>query len=113
MLQMEKEGLLSVAHTISNADYLIALTGAGISKESNVPTFRGEDGLWRNYDAMELATPDAFRRNPALVWEWYSWRQGLINECTPNPAHFTLASWEKNGLLKSLITQNVDGLPRI
>jgi len=110
VLQMEKVSLQSVADTISNAEYLIALTGAGISKESNVPTFRGEDGLWRNYDAMELATPDAFRRNPTLVWEWYTWRQGLIAECSPNPAHHTLVTWEKRGLLKTLITQNVDGL---
>ena len=109
-LLMEKETMQSVIDTISNADYMIALTGAGISRESNVPTFRGEDGLWRNYDAMELATPDAFRRNPTLVWEWYTWRQGLIAECNPNPAHLTLVSWEKNGLLKALITQNVDGL---
>jgi NAD-dependent deacetylase len=109
-LLMKMENILSVAYAISNADYMIAVTGAGISKESNVPTFRGEDGLWRNYDAMDLATPDAFRRNPALVWEWYTWRQRLIAECEPNPAHFTLASWEKRGLLKALITQNVDGL---
>jgi NAD-dependent deacetylase len=107
---MEKGNLLSVIDTISNADYMIALTGAGISKESNVPTFRGADGLWRNYDAMELATPDAFRRNPNLVWQWYAWRQGLIAECSPNPGHLTLAKWERDGLLKSLITQNVDGL---
>ena len=107
---MEKESLYSIIDTISNSEYLIALTGAGISRESNVPTFRGKDGLWRNYDAMELATPDAFRRNPTLVWEWYTWRQGLIAECNPNPAHHTLVNWEKRGLLKSLITQNVDGL---
>jgi len=102
--------LLHVAEVIETADYMIALTGAGISRESNVPTFRGADGLWRNYDAMELATPDAFRRNPALVWEWYSWRQGLIAECNPNPGHLTLSKWEESGLLKTLITQNVDGL---
>ncbi|MFW9844042.1 MAG: NAD-dependent deacylase [Candidatus Thorarchaeota archaeon] len=107
---MENESLESAIDTISNADYLIALTGAGISRESNVPTFRGKDGLWRNFDAMELATPDAFKRNPTLVWEWYTWRQGLIAECNPNPAHLTLVSWEKRGLLQSLITQNVDGL---
>ncbi|UCE11910.1 MAG: NAD-dependent deacylase [Candidatus Thorarchaeota archaeon] len=95
---------------ISEARYVIALTGSGVSKESNIPTFRGKDGLWRNYDAMELATPTAFARNPQLVWEWYSWRQGLISECSPNPAHLTLAKWEASGLLKSLITQNVDGL---
>ncbi len=104
-------GLLKEAvDAILNADYFVALTGAGISRESNIPTFRGEDGLWRNYDAMELATPSAFARNPTLVWEWYTWRQGLISNCEPNPAHNTLVSWEKKGILKTLITQNVDGL---
>ena len=109
-VMMKDNVLHSVANIIDNSDNLIALTGAGISKESNVPTFRGEDGLWRNYDAMELATPDAFRRNPSLVWEWYAWRQGLIAACDPNPGHLTLAKWEQKGVLKSLITQNVDGL---
>jgi NAD-dependent deacetylase len=104
--------LLQVAEVLENAEYLIAVTGAGISRESNVPTFRGADGLWRNYNAMELATPDAFRRNPSLVWEWYSWRQGLIAGCDPNPGHVTLFKWEDLGLLKALITQNVDGLHR-
>ena len=104
------EVLRNAANVIRDADHFIALTGAGISKESNIPTFRGEDGLWHNYDAMELATPSAFARNPTLVWEWYSWRQALIAECEPNPAHITLASWEKRGFLKALITQNVDGL---
>jgi NAD-dependent deacetylase len=97
---------------ISESKYLVALTGAGISKESNIPTFRGEDGLWRNYDAMELATPSAFARNPKVVWAWYTWRQGLIADCDPNPAHKTLVNWEDKGILKSLITQNVDGLHR-
>lgn len=100
------------ARIISEAEYLVALTGAGVSRESNVPTFRGVDGFWRNYDPMELATPQAFARNPKLVWEWYAWRQGLIAECEPNPAHTTIADWELNGILKHLITQNVDGLHR-
>ena len=106
------QSIKNAAEIIGDAEYLIALTGAGISKESNVPTFRGKDGLWRNYDPMELATPSAFAKNPELVWEWYSWRQGLIASCEPNPAHYTLAEWEENGLLKTLITQNVDGLHR-
>ncbi|MHA1909598.1 MAG: NAD-dependent deacylase, partial [Candidatus Thorarchaeota archaeon] len=85
-------------------------TGAGISNESNIPTFRGADGLWKNHNVMELATPQAFARDPHTVWEWYHWRQGLIRDCEPNPAHLTLAKWEKDGFLKYLITQNVDDL---
>ncbi len=109
-LKLNEVLLRDVADVIKKAKYFIALTGAGISKESNVPTFRGEDGLWRNYNAMELATPSAFSRNPSLVWNWYAWRQGLISKCQPNPAHLTLAAWEKSGILKTLVTQNVDGL---
>ncbi len=104
--------LSSATRLIRNANHLIALTGAGISKESNVPTFRGKDGLWRQYNALDLATPQAFARNPKLVWEWYTWRQDLISKCQPNPAHLTLAEWEKRGILKAVITQNVDGLHR-
>ncbi|MEM4735051.1 MAG: NAD-dependent deacylase [Candidatus Thorarchaeota archaeon] len=95
---------------IKDSQHMVALTGAGVSQESGIPTFRGTDGLWRQYDVSRLATPDAFETNPSLVWEWYSWRIGLISECRPNRAHITLASWEHRGLLKALITQNVDGL---
>lgn len=87
-----------------------ALTGAGVSAESGVPTFRGEEGLWRRHRADELATPAAFRRDPLLVWEWYDWRRRLIGECLPNPAHDTLASMEEALSAFTLITQNVDGL---
>jgi len=86
------------------------LTGAGISAESGVPTFRGKDGLWRNFRPEQLATPGAFRRDPALVWEWYDWRRGLIGACTPNAAHETLAEMETALPGLTLITQNVDGL---
>ncbi|MFX1368317.1 MAG: NAD-dependent protein deacylase [Promethearchaeota archaeon] len=104
--------IAEVARALKNAKYTIALTGAGISKESNVPTFRGKDGLWNNYNVMELATPQAFSRNPKLVWEWYTWRQGIVSKCNPNPAHIILAKWEREGLLRSVISQNVDGLHR-
>jgi NAD-dependent deacetylase len=86
------------------------LTGAGISAESGVPTFRGEDGLWRNFRPEELATPEAFRRDPTLVWEWYGWRRSLIAPCAPNSAHETLAEMEAVLSDFTLITQNVDGL---
>jgi NAD-dependent deacetylase len=86
------------------------LTGAGTSAESGVPTFRGHSGLWRNFRPEQLATPEAFCGDPALVWEWYDWRRGLIGSCTPNAAHATLAEMETTLPGFSLITQNVDGL---
>jgi NAD-dependent deacetylase len=89
---------------------IVVLTGAGISAESGVPTFRGEDGLWRQYRAEDLATPEAFHRNPSLVWEWYDWRRGLIARCEPNAAHRTLAEMESEYGDFTLITQNVDDL---
>jgi NAD-dependent deacetylase len=89
---------------------VVVLTGAGISAESGVPTFRGEDGLWRQYRAEELATPSAFERNPTLVWEWYDWRRGLIARCEPNAAHQALAEMESGFRDFVLVTQNVDGL---
>ena len=89
---------------------IVALTGAGISAESGVPTFRGEQGLWRQYHPEELATPHAFNRDPKLVWEWYDWRRGLIGACQPNPAHHALADMEAGLPGFTLITQNVDGL---
>lgn len=109
---MEPNDFEKAVQILNGSKYVIVLTGAGVSRESNVPTFRGTDGLWRNYDAMELATPEAFARDPKTVWEWYTWRQGLIGTCDPNPAHETLVEFEQTGLLKSLITQNVDGLHR-
>jgi NAD-dependent deacetylase len=89
---------------------VVVLTGAGISAESGVPTFRGEQGLWRSFRPEELATPEAFRRDPALVWEWYNWRRSLIGSCEPNRAHRTLAEMESALSDFCLITQNVDGL---
>ena len=88
------------------------LTGAGISAESGVPTFRGEAGLWRSFRPGQLATPSAFHRDPALVWEWYDWRRGLIGACVPNAAHETLVQMEAALPGFALVTQNVDGLHR-
>lgn len=88
------------------------LTGAGISKESGIPTFRGEDGLWKNYSATELATPQAFQKNPTLVWEWYLWRRKLVKEKKPNAAHYALVDLKNLKSQTELITQNVDGLHR-
>jgi len=89
------------------------LTGAGISAESGVPTFRGPGGLWRTYRAEDLATPYAFDRDPKLVWEWYDWRRGVIGACQPNTAHETLAEMESRLDDFILITQNIDGLHRL
>ncbi|MCS7316292.1 MAG: NAD-dependent deacylase [Bryobacterales bacterium] len=87
-----------------------ALTGAGISAESGVPTFRGPGGLWRRYRPEELATPEAFRRDPRLVWEWYDWRRQRIAQARPNAGHEALVRLEATKPRFTLITQNVDGL---
>jgi NAD-dependent deacetylase len=96
--------------SIDDVHSIAVLTGAGVSAESGVPTFRGEEGLWRTYRAEELATPGAFRRDPALVWAWYDWRRELVGACQPNAAHDILAAMESHFEDFTLITQNVDGL---
>ncbi|PIW15915.1 MAG: NAD-dependent protein deacylase [Armatimonadetes bacterium CG17_big_fil_post_rev_8_21_14_2_50_66_6] len=92
------------------ASRVAVLTGAGISAESGIPTFRGEGGLWRNYRAEDLATPEAFARDPALVWEWYDWRRGLCAQAEPNDGHRVIAEMERHYDDFLLITQNVDDL---
>jgi NAD-dependent deacetylase len=86
------------------------LTGAGVSAASGVPTFRGADGLWKNFKPETLATAEAFGRDPRLVWEWYAWRRTRIAACEPNAAHRVLAEWSRRFPNFRLITQNVDGL---
>ena len=105
-----EDTIAQLAKRIQSAHGISVLTGAGISAASGVPTFRGEDGLWKSYSPQELATPEAFRRDPRLVWEWYDWRRGLISKCRPNAAHDVLALWSKRYPGFTLITQNVDGL---
>ncbi len=95
---------------IKKSKNVVALTGSGVSAESGIPTFRGKNGLWKNFRAEELATPHAFSQNPKLVWEWYDWRRGIIAPVKPNPAHKVLALWEKEFPEFYLITQNIDGL---
>lgn len=95
---------------LNEARRIAVLTGAGISAESGVPTFRGPDGLWRTYRPEDLATPSAFARDPKLVWEWYDWRRSVIAKVEPNPGHFALAALEDRSPDFELITQNVDGL---
>jgi NAD-dependent deacetylase len=89
---------------------ITVMTGAGVSAASGVPTFRGADGLWKNFRPESLATPEAFARDPRLVWEWYDWRRQMIAACRPNAAHEVLASWSRRFPNLTLITQNVDGL---
>ena len=91
----------------------VVLTGAGISAESGVPTFRGKEGLWGKFRAEELATMEAFLANPKIVWEWYNWRRELIGEVKPNPGHFALVALAEYFDSFTLITQNVDGLHRL
>ena len=92
------------------AQHITVLTGAGVSVESDIPTFRGPQGLWKTHRPEELATPKAFMRDPELVWEWYDWRRRLVAQCQPNDAHLILAGWSQNYSKFILITQNVDGL---
>ena len=100
----------AVKEKLRSAKSVTVLTGAGVSAESGVPTFRGEEGLWKNFRAEELATPEAFQRDPKLVWEWYDWRRTLIAPLKPNPGHIALVEMEKRYDEFTLITQNVDGL---
>lgn len=91
--------------------HVCILTGSGISAESGVPTFReAQSGLWAKFDPHELATPEAFARDPGLVWRWYNWRRDLVARVEPNPAHYALASLASLVPRLTLITQNVDGL---
>jgi NAD-dependent deacetylase len=97
--------------TVENAGAIVVITGAGVSAESGVPTFRGAGGLWRDFRAQDLATPAAFARDPRLVWEWYDWRRQGLAQVKPNAAHDALARLEqRHAGAFLLVTQNVDGL---
>lgn len=96
---------------LRDARHVCVLTGAGVSAESGVPTFReAQDGLWAKYKAEELATPEAFLDDPALVWRWYRWRRDLVAEAEPNAGHFALARLAELVPRLTLVTQNVDNL---
>ena len=109
MLELE-EKIGQAREIINDASNIVVLTGAGISAESGVPTFRGQEGLWQNYRPEELATPDAFWKDPKLVWEWYDWRRNAVKDAKPNPGHYALAELETQGKNLTLVTQNIDGL---
>ncbi len=98
---------------LTRAEGITVLTGAGISQESGIPTFRGEEGLWGKYRPEEVDTAEAFGSNPKYVWQWYNGLRELISQSKPNPGHYTLAELEKMLLNFTLITQNIDDLHRI
>ena len=99
---------------LRKAERVVALTGAGVSQESGLRTFRdAQTGLWVQYKPTELASPEAFARDPKLVWEWYAWRREAIKGVRPNPGHYALADMAHHVPDFSLITQNVDGLHRM
>jgi len=104
--------LEELARRIHHAREGVVLTGAGISAESGVPTFRGKEGLWGKFKPEELATMEAFMANPKIVWEWYNWRRELMGKVTPNPGHFALADLSNWFEQFTVVTQNVDGLHR-
>lgn len=95
---------------LGRADRLVVLTGSGVSSESGIPTFRGVNGFWENHSAEDLATWEAFQRDPELVWRWYEYRRQMIADAEPNPAHTAIADLENVYADFMLVTQNVDGL---
>lgn len=102
------------AECLRSASRVCVLTGAGVSAESGVPTFRASDGLWENYRIEEVATPQAFARDPALVWRFYNLRRANLAQVRPNPGHYALAELENRwGDGFTLVTQNIDNLHRL
>ena len=99
----------TITDKLKDAEKIVFVTGAGISQESGIPTFRGTDGLWRKYDPMQLATIDAFYDDPKLVWEWYEERRKNILQAKPNAGHFAIQEMEKYKEV-TVLTKNIDGL---
>jgi NAD-dependent deacetylase len=118
MIRGVEHDLSELARRIGDARRLTVITGAGVSAASGVPTFRGAGGLWRTYRPEDLATRDAFERDPGLVWEWYAWRREKVASCAPNAAHAVLARWSASAEASPgqvsrdvcIVTQNVDDL---
>ncbi len=92
--------------------HIVCFTGAGISAESNIPTFRGNEGIWSKFKPEELANFDAFMKNPRLVWEWYAARKKIIHDSAPNPGHYALVELERLVPRVTIVTQNIDNLHR-
>ena len=99
-----------LAELIREFQPCVALTGAGVSTESGIPDFRSRTGMWAEYDPMEYASIDGFRRDPAKVWDFYARRLAVLTEAKPNAAHLALAELERRGLVEAVVTQNIDGL---
>ncbi len=104
--------LLRVARLILDSNYMVVFTGAGMSADSGIPTFRGSNGLWNRYRPEDLATPEAFMSDPVKVWSWYLWRISKLSKVSPHKGYRVLKRWYEAGYLKKVITQNVDGLFR-
>lgn len=105
------DALQTAARAVARSARLAVFTGAGVSKESGIPTFREpETGLWARYDPMQLATPEAYRKDPAFVWSWYEHRFGVLAGAEPNPGHHAIAELEQVLPRVVVITQNIDGL---
>jgi NAD-dependent deacetylase len=98
------------AQMLRKSQAAVAVTGAGASEESGIPTFRGAEGLWAKYPPAEYATIDAYLENPAKIWGFWRELVAEFSHCKPNPGHVALANLEKQGILKAVVTQNIDGL---
>jgi NAD-dependent deacetylase len=110
-MTMDRSKILKAVEHLHKAESLVVLTGAGVSKESGVPTFRDAmDGLWSSYDPQKLATPAAFKANPKLVWDWYEYRRQMLQSVQPNPGHYAIAELEDLLPEVVVVTQNIDGL---
>ena len=103
-------GIAALAERLRAASRVTVITGAGVSAASGIPTFRGSGGIWKNFSAVRLATPEAFDEDPRLVWEWYAWRRSVVARASPNRAHEVLSAWSRRYRAFTLVTQNVDGL---
>ncbi len=111
MEDLQDKDLLAAREMVASASSVVVFTGAGISAESGVPTFRGPEGLWKNFRPEQLATPSAFAADARLVWEWYDWRRRLVAECLPNAGHRAVAQAQVTWAAQlCVLTQNVDGL---
>jgi NAD-dependent protein deacetylase/lipoamidase len=104
------EAVAAARAALARAVRVVVFTGAGVSAESGVPTFRGPGGLWKTFRPEDLATPVAFGKDPRLVWEWYAWRREAVARCAPNAAHRALARWTLGRAGVTLVSQNVDDL---